>query len=71
MTLYFDLVNAILCLAQLFVCSDQDARGVVFFFRKTEEELTSVNCSLGAAILLAISFFIFRVLDVSNLYAKR
>lgn len=69
MSLYFDLVNAILCLAQLFVCSDQDARGV--FFRKMEEELTSVNCSLGAAILLAILFFIFRVLDVSNLYAKR
>lgn len=49
----------------------------MFFFRKmeveveVEVELTSVNCSLGAAILLAILFFIFRVLDVSNLYAKR
>jgi hypothetical protein len=67
MTLYFDLVKAMLCLAQLFVSSDQDARGVVFLEMGGGVDLRElfIRCRHF------VGNFIFHVLDVSNLYAKR
>lgn len=67
MTLYFDLVKAILCLAQLFVCLDQNARGVVFLEMGVGVDLRElfIRCRHF------VGNFIFHVLDVSNLNAKR
>jgi len=67
MTLYFDLVRAVLCLAQLFISLDQNARGVGFLEMGGGVDLRElfIRCRHFVGI------FIFHVLDVSNLYAKR